>query len=71
MSDHAYVRKYYHDLRRFNIEGDTTWVEGEVVRKWIEGDLHLIETRSSCQNQRGEPTGNCRMEVVLPSRGIQ
>ncbi len=71
MSDHAYVRKYYHDLRRFNIEGDTTWVEGEVVRKWIEGDLHIIETRSSCQNQRGEPTGNCRMEVVLPSRGIQ
>jgi len=69
MSDHAFVRKFYHELRRFNIEGDTTWVQGKVSRKWTEGDQHLVECETSCQNQRGEPTGTCRMEIVLPSRG--
>ena len=68
MSDHAYVRKFYHELRRFNIEGDTTWVEGKVGRKWTEGDQHLVECETSCRNQRGERTGTCRIEVVLPSR---
>ena len=69
MSDHGFLRKYYNELRRFNIEGDTTWVQGKVSRKWTEGDQHLVECETSCQNQRGEPTGTCRMEIVLPSRG--
>ncbi len=69
MSDHAFVRKFYHELRRFNIEGDTTWVEGKVARKWVEGDRHMVECETSCQNQRGETTGMGRVEIVLPSRG--
>ena len=68
MSDHGLVRKIYHELRRFNIEGDTTWVEGKVSRKWVEGSQHLVECETSCQNQRGETTGTGRVELVLPSR---
>ena len=68
MSDYAFVRKFYHELRRFNIEGDTTWVEGKVSRKWLEGDQHLVECETSCKNQRGETTGTGRVEIVLPSR---
>ena len=69
MSDHAFVKKVYHELRRFNIEGDTTWVHGKVSRKWVEGGQHLVECETSCQNQRGETTGMGRVELVLPSRG--
>ena len=67
-SDHAFVRKFQHELRRFNIEGDTTWVDGKVGRKWVEGSEHLVECETSCRNQRGEATGTARMEIVLPSR---
>ena len=69
MSDHGLVRKLRHELRRFNIEGDTTWVSGKVARKWVEGDLHLVECETSCRNQRDETTGTGTVEVVLPSRG--
>ena len=67
--DNAFVRKFHHELRRFNIEGDTTWVQGKVTRNWVEGDQHLVECETSCQNQRGETTGTARVEVVLPSKG--
>ena len=69
MGDGAFVRKFYHELRRFNIEGDTTWVQGKVTRYWVEGDLHIVECATSCQNQRDETTGTALVEVVLPSRG--
>ena len=69
MGDQAFVRKFYHELRRFNIEGDTTWVEGKVSRKWVEDGQHLVECETSCQNQRSETTGTARLEVVLPSNG--
>jgi acyl dehydratase len=68
MGDHGFVRKVFHELRRFNIEGDTTWVQGKVSRKWVEGDLNLVECETSCRNQRDETTGMGRVEVVLPSR---
>ena len=70
MSDFARVTKVYHELRRFNIEGDTTWVDGKVIRKWIEGDQHMVECETSCQNQRGEATGTGRVQVALPSSGL-
>ena len=68
MSDHGFVRKFRHELRRFNIEGDTTWISGKVTRKWNEGDLHLVECETTCRNQRDETTGTATVEVVLPSR---
>ena len=68
MSDRAFVKSGYHELRRFNIEGDTTWVQGKVSRKWVEDGQHLVECETSCQNQRGETTGMGRVGVVLPSK---
>ena len=49
--DDAFVRRFYHELRRFNIEGDTTWVQGKVTRKWVEDDQHLVE----CETSQPEP----------------
>ena len=69
MGDHAFVKRFYHELRRFNIEGDTTWVQGKVSRKWVEDGQHMVECETSCQNQRGETTGMGRVEIALPSRG--
>ena len=68
MGDQGFVKKFYHELRRFNIEGDTTWLEGKVSRKWTEGGRHMVECETSCRNQRDETTGMGRVEVVLPSR---
>ena len=69
MSDHGRVTRVFHELRRFNIEGDTTWVEGKVARKWVEGTQHMVECETWCKNQRDETTGKGRVEVVLPTRG--
>ena len=68
MGDHGFLRKYYNELRRFNIEGDTTWVEGKVTRKWIEDGRRMVECETRCNNQRGDTTGTARLEVELPSR---
>ena len=71
MGDAAFLRKFRHELRRFNIESDTTRINGKVARKWVEGKLHLVECQSWCYNQRDETTGTGMAEVVLPSRSAE
>lgn len=66
--DRAFVRKSFHELRRFNIEGDTTWVEGKVSRKWMEDGQGLVECETSCKNQRDATTGFGRVVVALPTK---
>ena len=68
MGDNAFLRRLYAEIRRFNVEGDTTWVNSQVTKKWIEGKQHLVECEVKAVNQRDEVTAPARAEVVLPSR---
>lgn len=66
--DDGWLRRVWCQFRRFNVEGDTTWITGKVVRKWIEGRQHLVEIEIESLNQRGEPSTPGGGWVVLPSR---
>lgn len=68
VGDHGWLRRVWNEFRRFNVEGDTTWVRGRVVRKWIEGRQHLVELEVAGTNQRGEVSTPGGAWAVLPSK---
>ncbi|MFH1382236.1 MAG: MaoC family dehydratase N-terminal domain-containing protein [Chloroflexota bacterium] len=68
MGDNGFLKKLRGDLRRFNVVGDTTWLMGEVARKYQEGDQYLVDIKCWAQNQRGEVTLPGSATVILPSR---
>lgn len=68
MGDDGWLRRVWCEFRKFNVEGDTTWITGTVVRKWIEGRHHLVEVAIKALNQRGELSTPGGAWVVLPSR---
>jgi acyl dehydratase len=68
VGDEGWLRRVWCEFRLFNVEGDTTWITGKVIRKWIEGRQHLVEVELTAQNQRGESTTPGGAWVVLPSR---
>ena len=68
MGDDGFLRKFYVELRRFNVVGDTTWCNGKVTRKFVENGEHLVEVEVWAENQRGEVTAPGRAVVQLPSR---
>jgi acyl dehydratase len=69
MSDHAWLWKLDCEFRSFNFVGDTTWVRGRVVDKFLaEGDRPAVELEISCTNQRGEVTAPGHATILLPSR---
>ncbi|MFC2001011.1 MaoC family dehydratase N-terminal domain-containing protein [Chloroflexota bacterium] len=68
IGDDAFLRRHYYELRRFNLEGDITYVRGKVSGKWIEGRRHVIKCDVSCQDQRDKVTAQGYAEAILPSR---
>lgn len=68
MGDAGWVRRVWCEFRRFNVEGDTTWITGTVRRKWVEGGQHLVEIDVRAVNQRGEDQTPGGLWIVLPSR---
>jgi hypothetical protein len=55
-------------FRLFNVEGDTSWVTGNVTGKRVEGNLHIIDIEISCTNQRGEVSTTGSGSTILPAR---
>jgi len=68
VGDHGWLARLWNQFRRFNVEGDATWVRGRVVRKWIEGRQHYVELEIAGTNQRGEVSTPGGAWAVLPSR---
>ncbi len=67
MGDNAFLVRVSGFLRRPNIVGDVTRLRGGVVRKWVEGDYHLVQCEMSAVNQRGENIMPGSAVVSLPS----
>ena len=67
MGDNAFLVRVGGFLRRPNIVGDVTRLRGRVVRKWVEGDYHLVQCDISAVNQRGENIMPGSAVVSLPS----
>jgi acyl dehydratase len=69
MGDDAWLWKLDCQFRRFNYVGDTHWMRGRVVRKFLaDGDRPAVELECHGVNQRGEITTPGHATILLPSR---
>jgi acyl dehydratase len=69
MGDDGWLWKLDCEFRRFNFVGDTQWLSGRVVRKFLaDGDRPAVELDLLAENQRDEVTTPGHATVLLPSR---
>jgi hypothetical protein len=69
MGDDAWLWRLRCEFRRFNYVGDTQWLEGTVLRKYLaEGGRPAIDIELRATNQRGELTTPGQATILLPSR---
>ena len=67
--DDGFIKKMYGELRRFNVVGDTTWIKGRVVKKYMdENGEPCVDVDCWGENQRGEITMPGHATIILPSR---
>ena len=53
MGDDGFLKRLDCQARRINILGDTNWITGNVVKKYIEDDEHLVDLNLKTENQDG------------------
>jgi acyl dehydratase len=69
MGDDAWLWRLDCEFRRFNYVGDTQWLRGTVVRKYLDaGDRPAVDVDLVAENQRGEVTTPGHATILLPSR---
>jgi acyl dehydratase len=69
MGDDGWLWKMDCEFRRFNYVGDTQWLGGRVVRKYLAaGERPAVDLDLGAANQRGEVTTPGHATVLLPSR---
>jgi acyl dehydratase len=70
MGDDAVVKRLRMEARMFNCQGDTTFIGGTVVKKYVKDRCALVDIEMKGVNQRGELTSPGFATVMLPSRDI-
>ena len=69
MGDDAWLWKLDCEFRRFNYVGDTQWLRGTVVRRYLaDGDRPAVDVDLVMTNQRDEETTPGHATILLPSR---
>ncbi len=69
IGDDAWLWKLDCEFRRFNYVGDTQWLRGSVVRKYLaDGDRPAVDIELAATNQRDELTTPGLATILLPSR---
>jgi acyl dehydratase len=69
MGDDAWLWKLDCEFRKFNYVGDTHWVHGRVIKKYLaDGDRPAVDLEIWGQNQRSERTTPGHATILLPSR---
>ena len=70
MGDDAWLWRLDCEFRKFNYVGDTQWLRGRVIRKFLaEGSRPAVELQLEAVNQRDEVTTPGHATILLPSRG--
>jgi acyl dehydratase len=68
MGDDAWLWKLECEFRAFNYVGDTQWLRGTVVRKYLAaGDRPAVDLELRAENQRGEVTTPGAATILLAS----
>lgn len=70
MGDDAVLKRIRMEARRFNLQGDTTFINGKVVKKYVKDRCALVDIDMRGTNQRDELTSPGFATVMLPSRDI-
>ena len=70
MGDDAVLKRLRMEARMFNCQGDTTFIGGTVVKKYVQDRAALLDVEMKGVNQRGELTSPGFATVMLPSRQI-
>ncbi|NPU93089.1 MAG: acyl dehydratase [Gammaproteobacteria bacterium] len=68
MGDDGFLRKSKCQVRRHNPDGDAIFINGTVVRKFVEDGKHLVEISQMAETHRGETSATGVAIVELPSR---
>jgi len=68
MGDEGFLRRATSQIRRHNPEGDTLFITGTVVRKFVDAGRHLIEIVQEARNQDDELSAVGSGIVELPAR---
>jgi acyl dehydratase len=71
MGDDGFLRRVSAQCRLFNYFGDTQYLKGKVIDKYVENGDHIVEIEIITENQRGENTMPGKAAVVLPSLSIE
>ncbi|HSQ04537.1 MAG TPA: acyl dehydratase, partial [Burkholderiales bacterium] len=53
-----------------NLQGDTTFISGKVVKKYVKDRCALLDIEMAGKNQRGELSSPGFATVMLPARDI-
>jgi hypothetical protein len=70
MGDDAVLKRLRMEARMFNCQGDTTFIGGTIVKKYMKDRCALIDIEMKGINQRGELTSPGFATVMLPARDI-
>jgi hypothetical protein len=71
MGDDAWLWKLDCEFRGFNYVGDTQWLGGAVVDKYLaDGDRPAVHLELWAESQRGETTTPGHATILLPSREL-
>jgi len=68
IGDQGWLRKFTMQMRQMNRPGDVMTLRGKVVRKFNEGEEHLVELDVWAENEREGVTSPGRAWVILPMR---
>ena len=69
MGDAGFLRQSKCQIRRHNPEGDILFIDGSVVKKYVENGRHLVEITQQARTYNDETSANGSAIVELPSRG--
>ena len=68
MGPQGVLRKLSCQYRGMDVPGQTITGKGEVIRKYQEGDLHLVDCDIWLENPEGQRTTPGKATVALPTR---
>lgn len=70
MGDDAVLKRLRMEARLFNCQGDTTFITGKVVKKYVKDRCALIDIEMKGINQRGDLSSPGFATVMLPSKDV-
>ena len=68
MGDDGFLWKFSAQIRRFVMEGDTTWVKGKVTKKYCDDGKYCVDIDIQNVMQTGAVSVTGGATVILPSR---